>query len=70
MIVRPPLPAPVVLKRVHWRPCGDQACVSINEAKSQIQNAILIGRWMSQMNAAMTYYRNVTRDNKTKVSVK
>jgi len=60
VIVRPPLPAPVTLTRVHWQACGDQACVSINDAKAQVTNRIKVGQWMSKMNAAVQYYEAVT----------
>lgn len=63
-IVRPPLPAPIKLTRVHWRPCGEDVCVSIADAKAQIDNRIKVGRWMSTMNAAVQYYEGVTENSK------
>lgn len=59
-IVQPARPAPIVLARLHWLACDDKACVTISDAKLDLQNRAKIGRWMTKMKAIVSYYEHVT----------
>ena len=59
-IVHPSKPRPVTLQDEKWYPCGPNGkslCMNPAEAKKLLRNKAELGRYMTEMNNLVDYYR-------------
>lgn len=57
-LIHPPKPNPVRLRDEHWYACGEQVCMTPAEAKKVLENKAEVGRYMTEMNNLVEYYRH------------